>query len=57
MDFAREYNRRISLTIKAIEDTIELRDLWLREYEEDKEKWIEDTINKTYKRESSGMKK
>ena len=57
VDFAREYNRRISLTIKAIEDTIELRDLWLREYEEDKEKWIEDTINKTYKRESSGMKK
>ena len=57
VDFAREYNRRISLTIKAIEDTIELRDLWLREYEEDKEKWIEDTINKTYKRESSGMEK
>ena len=57
MDFAREYNRRISLTIKAIEDAVELRDLWLKEYEEDKEKWIEDTINKTYKRESSGMEK
>lgn len=50
VDFAREYNRRISLTIKVIEDAIRLRDLWLKEYEEDKEKWIEDTINKKYRR-------
>lgn len=41
---------RISYSFKNIEDAIEIRDQWLKEYEEDKEKWIEDTINKTYKR-------
>ena len=39
---------RISYSFKDIEDAIKLRDQWLKEYEEDKEKWIEDTINKTY---------
>lgn len=45
---------RISYSFKDIEDAIALRDLWLKEYEEDKEKWIEDTINKIYKRRMIG---
>lgn len=40
--------RRSYFFFGNIEDAIKLRDQWLKEYEEDKEKWIEDTINKTY---------
>ena len=46
--------RRSYFFFGKIEDAIALRDQWLKEYEEDKEKWIEDTINKTYKRRMIG---
>lgn len=40
--------RRSYFFFGKIEDAIKIRNQWLKEYEEDKEKWIEDTINKTY---------
>lgn len=40
--------RRSYFAFDDIEDAIKIRDQWLKEYEEDKEKWIEDTLNKTY---------
>lgn len=43
-------NRRQSLIIKDINDAVRLRDEWISEYKKDKNKWIEDTKNKTYKR-------
>lgn len=43
-------NRRQSLVIKDINDAVKLRDEWISEYEKDKNKWIEDTKHKTYKR-------
>ena len=43
-------NRRQSLVIKDINDAVRLRDEWISEYKKDKNKWIEDTKNKTYKR-------
>lgn len=41
---------RSSYSREDMYQAMELRDQWLKEYEEDKEKWIEDTINKTYKK-------
>lgn len=46
--------RRSYFFFGKIEDAVEIRDQWLKEYEEDKEKWIKDTINKTYKRRMIG---
>ena len=46
--------RRSYFFFGNIEDAIKIRDQWLKEYEEDKEKWIENTINKTYKRRMIG---
>lgn len=37
--------------ISNIEDAIRIRDKWLLEYSNNPSKWIEETINKTYKRE------
>lgn len=42
--------RRSYFVFKNIEDAIRLRDLWIEEYEKDKEKWIENTITKHYRR-------
>ena len=42
--------RRSSRLKKDISNAIQLRDQWLEEYEEDKEKWIEDTVNNLYKK-------
>lgn len=47
---ARYKADRISYSFKNIEDAIKIRDQWLKEYEENKEKWVEDTLNKTYDR-------
>lgn len=44
----RDKKVRNSKSIKDINQAIKLRDQWLKEYEEDKEKWIEDTINNNY---------
>lgn len=41
---------RMSYSLKNIEDAIRIRDQWLKEYNEGKEKWVRDTINKTYNR-------
>ena len=46
--FNKKTYTRSSYSKESIDDAIELRDLWLKEYEEDKEKWIEDTINNNY---------
>ena len=35
----------------SLGNAIILRDLWLEDYKNDSNKWIEETINKTYKRE------
>ena len=40
--------KRFSYTVDTIQEAREIRDLWLKEYEEDKEKWFNDTINKLY---------
>ena len=42
--------RRSYFAFDDIEDAIKIRDQWLKEYEENKEKWVEDTLNKTYDR-------
>ena len=34
----------------SLESAIILRDLWLEEYKKNKDKWIEDTVNNTYKK-------
>ncbi len=39
---------RLSLSFDKIEDSIKIRDLWLEEFDKDKEKWIEDTIKGNY---------
>lgn len=41
---------RSSYGMENINDAIKLRDEWLQEMKKDKEKWIENTINKNYKR-------
>ena len=46
----KEKQRRRA-TIKTLEDAIKIRDKWLLEYFNNPDKWIEDTVNKTYKRE------
>lgn len=38
-------------TKKTLENAIKIRDKWLLEYSSNPDKWIEETINKTYKRE------
>ena len=38
-------------TKKTLENAIKIRDKWLLEYSNNPDKWIEDTINNTYKRE------
>lgn len=41
---------RHSKSFDEIENAIKLRDEWINEYKEDKEKWEQNTINKNYKR-------
>lgn len=48
LQICRKRNVR-SQTFSKIEDAINIRDQWLKEYEENPEKWIEKTLNKTYK--------
>lgn len=50
VEIKRQKNIRQSKAL-SLEKAITLRDLWLKEYKENPEKWIEETINKTYKRE------
>lgn len=44
----REGVTRYSKHSKDIEEMICLRDRWLKEYKEDPNKWVKETINKTY---------
>ena len=46
-EIRRDKQKRRAKIRCTLEEIIALRDQWLKEYEEDKEKWIEDTINKT----------
>lgn len=46
----RMYTERRSRALKTLEEAIQLRDLYVREYEEDEDKWIEDTITNNFKR-------
>lgn len=46
----RQRNTRTSSYNRDLEHVIKLRDLWLKEYEEDEKKWIKDTINNIYKK-------
>lgn len=41
---------RHSKSFDKIEDDIKLRDEWINEYKEDKDKWEQNTITKNYKR-------
>lgn len=50
----RDNVRRDSKPLKNIDDAIKLRDLWLQEYDEDKNKWKEDTEIKNYNRRYKG---
>lgn len=45
--------RRQSATMYTIDEAIKIRDLWEKEWEEDELKWIDDTINKNYKKHLS----
>ena len=42
--------RRCSISHKYINDALKLRDLWLEEYKNNKEEYINNTINKNYER-------
>ena len=44
----REGCERISLTRLDINDALKIRDQYIEEYNKNPQKWIEDTINKTY---------
>lgn len=57
VELSRMGNRRQSLVIKDIENAIKLKDLWLREFEEDKDKWVENTKYKIYEREMRKVKR
>src|SRR5699024_12340982 len=46
----RMYTERRSRALKTLEEALHLRDLYVREYEEDKEKWIEDTVTNNFQR-------
>lgn len=35
---------------KTLEDAIKIRDSWIKEYKENPEKWIKDTVNNNYKK-------
>lgn len=48
--------RRQSATMYTIDEAIKIRDLWEKEWEEDELKWIDDTINKNYKKHLSNHK-
>lgn len=50
VEIKRQKNIRQSKAL-SLEKAITLRDSWLKEYKENPEKWIKETINKTYKRE------
>ena len=45
--------KRQSATIYTIDEAIKLRDLWEQEWEDDNDKWIQDTVTKTYKKHLS----
>lgn len=46
----RQGKKRVSSYQSSIDKAVEIRDNWIQEYKEDKDKWIEDTINNTYKK-------
>ena len=46
----RQGVRRVSSYQSSIDKAVEIRDNWTQEYEEDKDKWIEDTVNNLYKK-------
>lgn len=45
---SREKYRRTRYRIKTIDEAIKIRDCWIKEYEEDRQKWIENTLNNSY---------
>lgn len=47
---ARKGLRRRVSCLKTLNIAIEIRDLWIREYKENKEKWLEDTKSKEYQK-------
>lgn len=49
---ARQGVRRRKSGIEDLECAIKLRDLWVKEYEENKEKWLKDTNNNSYMKET-----
>lgn len=49
-EIRRNWQRRRAKLKCTLEEITALRDQWLKEYEENKEKWVEDTLNKTYDR-------
>lgn len=56
VELTREGNVRRSLVIRDIKNAVKIRDEWVREYEENKNTWIEKTKNKTYKRKEEELK-
>ena len=46
----RQGKKRVSSYQSSIDKAVEIRDNWIQEYKEDKDKWIEDTTNNTYKK-------
>lgn len=45
----RYKHKRVCYT-KNLEDAIKIRDSWIKEYKENPEKWIKDTVNNNYKK-------
>lgn len=45
---SRENHRRLRHRINTIDEAIKIRDCWIKEYEENRQKWIEDTLNNSY---------
>lgn len=56
VEVSRMGHRRQSLVIKNIKDAITLRDEWIDEYNKDRDKWIQNTKYKTYKRKEREMR-
>lgn len=40
--------KRFSYVLPTIQEAREIRDLWLKEFDKDRDKWFNDTINKLY---------
>ena len=56
VNILRNGYKRQSATMYTIEEAIKLRDLWEKEWETDSDKWVQETITKTYKKHLSKHK-